>query len=520
MNLRNPYRQQPQPPNPNNLAGGGAPGNFGGAPNVGGAGPGLAGGAGPGPAGGAQPGHVGGAAPGHAAGARGRNPRNGHGISGLFGTIIQKQYRAQNRQKRLSEDYINAYRVNKLGGRYYAPSHSDELPTSNQPKRTMAPALRAPDKSSKMTPNLLPDPRLRFVWPRYETPNNYISDIPSALQDASDYTTIREPEYFPLEDPVQLLHYTQAYVEKIQGRSRYAIAAARNETPRPSRTFHVDRKKYFLWRNDFNEWESGPNKTPQHIRAPLLDLMGRHVHDFNELVHAQMKENCLSFPALFRTEAANEVKAQITKIHGPEYAALLHSAYIRMTTICCSLTTVMNIITHDQLTDWGERSDLTIQVRQEKSHEQRCILITYKWIIVTLRKIMSLMAKEFRSDSTPTTQFEALLKLRNDFPCNAEWRAILSEDDPEEGFRNAPWSAGYRQQTKSSLLQQAAKSSFSEAEYCDLALAFAKANGTEGLPSRFRDKLRDKIKSPKQKERIQQILSNKRKRSDNTPSKN
>ena len=511
MNLRNPYRQRPRAPPANNQAGGQAPGNFGGAPNAGGAGFGGAPNAG---------GQARGAAPGNAAGARGRNPRNGQGIGGPFRAIIQKQYRAQNRQKRLSEDYINAYRVNKMGGRFYAPNHSDELPTSNQPKRTMVPALRAPDRSSKMTPNLLPDPRMNFVWTRHETPNNYVSEIPSALQDASDYTTIREPEYFPLEDPVKLLHYTQAYVERIQGRSRYAIAAARNETPQPSRPFHVKRNKFFLWRNDFDEWESGPNKKAQHVRAPLLALMGRHVHDFNELVHAQMRENCISFPALFRTEAANEVKAQITKLHGPEYAALLHSAYVRLAAICCSLTTVTNILIHDQLEDWGERSDLTIQVRQEKSHEQRCVLITYKWIIVTLRKIMNLMADEFRPDSTSATQFEALLKLRNDFPCNAEWNAILTEKDPEEGFRNAPWSAGYKQQTKSSLLQQAAKSSISEAEYCDLALAFAKANGPEGLPPRFRDKLRDKIKSPKQKERIQQLLSNKRKRTDESPSKN
>ena len=87
-------------------------------------------------------------------------------------------------------------------------------------------------------------------------------------------------------------------------------------------------------------------------------------------------------------------------------------------------------------------------------------------------------------------------------------------------MRNAPWSSHYRQQTKSSLVQQASRSTISEAEYCDIALAFANANGTEGLPPRFRDKLRDKIKSPVQKARIQHILSNKRKRVDDTSSKN
>ena len=68
MNLRNPYRQQPRAPPANNQAPGPAHGNFGGAPNVGGAGVGPAG---------VAPGQARGAAPGGGHGAEVLHQRDG-----------------------------------------------------------------------------------------------------------------------------------------------------------------------------------------------------------------------------------------------------------------------------------------------------------------------------------------------------------------------------------------------------------------------------------------------------------
>ena len=42
----------------------------------------------------------------------------GLGITGPYRDIINKQYRAQNRHKRLNEDFVNSYRVPKLGKIY------------------------------------------------------------------------------------------------------------------------------------------------------------------------------------------------------------------------------------------------------------------------------------------------------------------------------------------------------------------------------------------------------------------
>ena len=121
-----------------------------------------------------------------------------------------------------------------------------------------------------------------------------------------------------------------------------------------------------------------------------------------------------------------------------------------------------------------------------------------------------------QKDSTPNDMIHALRTMRSNFPLQCEWNSQMTEMRPGSPWHRAPWGKWHLDTLKQNIQKQKQHgASISEADYVDIAQALART--PSGLPERFKNKLKDKIKNPEQRDRVRLLLQ---KRKIEDPSKN